>query len=306
MTRDISKYIKNCSVCTLNKPKPATKEPLKITETPQKPFDVVVIDTIGPLVQSDSGNKYALTAICEMTKYLICVPIPNKEARTIAKAIVENVILINGLIKSIKTDLGTEYKNAIVKELCDILKIEHNFSTAYHHQTLGSIERNHRTLNEYLRSYLTENNWDIYLKYFNFCYNISYTAANRHSYTPFELIFAKKSILPEELVNSITPVYDFDNYTKIAKRTLQVAQKAANSAIQKEKIIKKNTYDKKLNPINVQVGEKNLVKNEPYNKFGNVYRGPYVITDIDEHNVTYECDGKLYKVHKNRTIKHST
>lgn len=66
---------------------------------------------------------------------------PNKGAKTIAKAIFENMILIYGLKKSIKNDLETEYNNSIVEELCDLLNIKHSFSMEYHHGTLGSIER---------------------------------------------------------------------------------------------------------------------------------------------------------------------
>ena len=53
-----------------------------------------------------------------------------------------------------------------------MLKIEHNVSTACHHETIGGVEKNHRLLNEYLRSYCNGNleNWDIYLRYFTFCY----------------------------------------------------------------------------------------------------------------------------------------
>lgn len=52
------------------------------------------------------------------------------------------------------------------------LKFKHDFSTL-HHRTVGTIERNHRMSNAYLKSYLIDNNddWDVYAKYFQFCYN---------------------------------------------------------------------------------------------------------------------------------------
>lgn len=40
-------------------------------------------------------------------------------------------------------DRDSEYKNESVKELFKLLNIQYNFSTAYHHQTLGVVERNH-------------------------------------------------------------------------------------------------------------------------------------------------------------------
>lgn len=112
----------------------------------------------------------AVTIVCDLTKYLITCPIPNKEANTIAKAIFEHFILIYGLMKEIRTDCGTEYKNQIINELCKILEIKHSFSTPYRHETVGSIERNHRFFNQYLRSYMNEvMEWEGYLKYFTYC-----------------------------------------------------------------------------------------------------------------------------------------
>lgn len=121
MSRDIANYVKKCPDCLLNKPKMSTKQPLKITETPQKPFDIVAIDTIGPLPETEKRYKYAMTAICELTKYLITVPLENQEAKSITRAMFEHVILVYGPVKTIKTDRGTEYMNAIVKELCEML-----------------------------------------------------------------------------------------------------------------------------------------------------------------------------------------
>lgn len=68
----------------MNKIRSHTREPMKITNTPRKPFDVVIIDTIGPMTKTESGNEYAMTAICDMTKYSITRPIPDKSAKTVA------------------------------------------------------------------------------------------------------------------------------------------------------------------------------------------------------------------------------
>ena len=78
------------------------------------------------------------------------VPVPNKEAITVAKAFVENLILTFGTVKEIRSDMGTRYKNELLKEVCKRLKIDQKFSTAYHHETIGGCERNHRVLNEFV------------------------------------------------------------------------------------------------------------------------------------------------------------
>lgn len=80
MPIDAYRFVKNCEKCMRNKVKRATREPMAITETPQRPFDIVVIDTIGPLTKTHYGNTYAVTIICDLSKYVIAVPVENKEA----------------------------------------------------------------------------------------------------------------------------------------------------------------------------------------------------------------------------------
>jgi len=88
-------------------------------------FDRVIVDTIGPLPKSEQGNEYAVTLICDLTEYLAAIPIQNKSAKTVGKALFEDFILKYGPMKTFITDMGTEYKNLIIQDLCKNLK--HNF-----------------------------------------------------------------------------------------------------------------------------------------------------------------------------------
>jgi len=121
MSKDIKEYIKKCPKCQKSKTTKHVKTPLTITETPQRAFDIVILDTFGPLPKSNNGNEYAVTLIFDLTKYLVAIPIPNKCANTVAKAIFEDFILKYGPIKTFITDMGTEYKNSIIEDLCKIL-----------------------------------------------------------------------------------------------------------------------------------------------------------------------------------------
>lgn len=62
MTKNVMNYIKNCHICKLTKPGIRTRESLQITPTPSKAFDIVQIDTVGPMrVESLNGSLYAVT-----------------------------------------------------------------------------------------------------------------------------------------------------------------------------------------------------------------------------------------------------
>jgi Retroviral aspartyl protease./Reverse transcriptase (RNA-dependent DNA polymerase)./Integrase core domain. len=305
MLKDVKDYVSKCKTCTLNKPAIKNREYLQLTPTPQQAFDITIIDTIGPFPISENGNRYALTAICDLTKYLIVIPIPNKEAITIAKAIFFNIIRYFGILKVIRTDLGTEYANNIMLELCKLLKIEHKTSTPYRHESLGTIERNHRTLNEYLRSYINNNHtdWDHYVLLFNYCYNMTPSTV-LHGYTPFELVFGKRPTTPEFISSPITPIYNIDNFAKELKHRLQVAHSRVQEYLQKDKVLRKTFYDGKASPANLNINDKVLVRDEARHKLDPVYKGPLVITRIDGVNASIRdpVTRKTTTVHKNRLV----
>lgn len=304
MAKDVIKFVRNCEKCKLNKAKQRTKGPMTLTPTPIRPFDVVIIDTIGPMSKTSSGNIYALTIVCELSKYLIMCPMQNKEAKTVAKTLFEELCLQYGTPKTIRSDLGTEYKNELIKELCTLLNIKHNFSTAYHHESLGSIERTHRVFNEYLRTYIDGDEWDLQIRYFTYCYNTTFHSSLNMEYTPFELIFARRANDISALGNNIDPIYNIDNYIKIMKDTLQVSYKRAKGFIERNKLRNKQLYDKNTHSIgNIRVNDKVLVKNEPYQKFQPIYSGPYRVKQVKNANLILEINNKPYEIHKNRVVK---
>jgi len=108
------------------------------------------------------GDDKPTPLICDLTKYLVAIPIQNKSAKTVAKALFEDFILKYGPMKTFITDMGTEYKNSIIEDLCKNLNIKNISSTAHHHQTVGTVERSHRTFNAFIRSYISvdKTDWD--------------------------------------------------------------------------------------------------------------------------------------------------
>lgn len=308
MTRDIKRYVKSCDQCKKNKALSKTKEPLVLTTTPVSAFDIVLIDTIGPLPKTENGNEYAITIACDLTKYLVTIPVQNKSAKTIAKGIFNGFILTYGPMKKILTDMGTEYKNQVFQELCNLLKIEKINSTAYHHQTLGTVERVHRTFNEYVRSYISldRNDWDEWLQFFTYCYNT--TPSTVHGYCPFELIFGKIpntfDFLQKQVVD---PLYNVDAYEREVKYRLQTAQNRARRMLHQSKITQKRQYDKKLNKIDVAIGDLVLIKNEVGHKLDKLYMGPFKVIGVDSKNNCTVLDNKnkVSKIHKNRLKKYN-
>lgn len=124
-----------------------------------------------------------------------------------------------------------------------------------------------------------------------------------NEFTPFELIFGRRANDITSLNEPIQPIYNHENYISILKYTLQLAHQKAREFIIRNKMKNKKYYDGKINTLNIQVNDKILIKNEPYNKFNPLYSGPYKVIQIENQNLIIEKDNKPYKIHKNRTIK---
>lgn len=306
MRKTITDYVKQCVKCKENKHGVKTNENFTSFPTTFKTFDSIAMDTIGPFNKSNTGNRYALTIQCDLSKYVVIKPIIDKSANSIAKAFVESFILIYGAPSVIRTDQGTEYKNEVFEKISEYLHINQQFSTPYHPQTIGGLERNHRCLNEYIRQFVNESqtDWDEWLPYYAFCYNTTPNTDVR--YTPFELIFGKPPNLPQDIRNpsKVDPVYNTDLYYQELKHRLQKATITARQIITKIKDKRIIDQSVKANPINVMIGDKVMLTNENRRKLDKVYKGPYYITKVEHPNITLsDNNGYTTVVHKNRIIK---
>ena len=308
MKNNISNFVRSCGKCKINKVRRHTKEATVVTTTPSKPFEVLSADTVGPFTKTNNGNRYILTIQCNLTKYIVLIPIPTKEAAVIAKALVENFILIYGNFMELRTDQGSEYKNEVLDQVCKLLEIKQTFSTAYHPESIGALERNHRCLNEYLRSFTNvhQSDWDDWVKFYSFTFNTS--PHIEHKYSPYELVFGHKAILPQDLqVNTqrTEPIYNLEEYYNELKFRLQNSHRIAHQNLVNKKEHRQIILNSQINPINVKIGDQVYITNENRRKLDPVYIGPFKIIQIQDPNCLIQnmFTQKQSTVHKNRIIK---
>ncbi|KAG7300808.1 hypothetical protein JYU34_015143 [Plutella xylostella] len=301
MEQDVKEYVSKCSKCQTQKHSIPVKEPMVVTTTATSAFDKIYLDIVGPLVKDYFNKVYILTIQCELTKYVEAYALDSKDAITVARAFVEGFILRYGIPKEIATDRGTEFLNSVLKEVCGLLKISKLTSTAYHHETIGSLENSHKTLNAFLR--IQTNNelklWSTWVPYWCFSYNTTVHTSTK--FTPYELVFGKICNIPSNLVKQVEPLYNCDNYPALVKYRIQKAQEQARQNLIQSKIIRTEKANQTSRSVTYKPNDCILIKNETGNKFENVYNGPYVVLEDLSPNVKVIKDGKVDIVHKNRT-----
>ncbi|CAG9109133.1 unnamed protein product [Plutella xylostella] len=150
MRSDIESYVKTCKSCQENKAlRKLNKAPMEITSTSSEAFQRVALDIVGPLPDSGTAKlKYILTMQDDLTKYSVAYPIRSTTAEETSDCLIHFISLF-GIPKSILTDQGTNFTSDLFKTTCQFLKIRQLWSSPYHPQTQGALERSHSTLKEW-------------------------------------------------------------------------------------------------------------------------------------------------------------
>ena len=88
----------------------------------------------------------------------------------------DNILRLHGATMSIVSDRGTQYVFKFWKSLHKLIRTQLDYSTAYHPQTDGQIERVNQILEDILRACVLKygSDWEKSLPHAEFSYNNSY------------------------------------------------------------------------------------------------------------------------------------
>jgi len=117
------------------------------------------------------------------------VPLEDQTAEQVAKAFVDQMVLMYGIPQIILSDCGSQFLSETFKSVCKLLGIKHVHSASFRSQSNGSNERSHESLIEYLRSYVAADlgDWDQCVKYATSVHDTTPHSAT--NYMPFKLLF---------------------------------------------------------------------------------------------------------------------
>lgn len=288
MRTDIENYVKRCTQCQSNKAlRQINRAPMQITSTSTAPFERISLDIVGPLPEAGRISlKYILTLQDDLTKFSVAYPISNITAEECLECLVHFISLF-GIPRMILTDQGTNFTAELFKETCKFLKIKQIWSSPYHPQTQGALERSHSTIKEYLKSFVNENqtDWHKYIYTAILAYNTNVHCTTKFS--PHELLFGQKPYFPNSLYEP-SPSGTYHEYIKMLNHRLKLSREKALEYIAKSKERSKQYYDRHSRPVEYKVGDMVYVKNHARLRkaLSPVWKGPY----------------KVVKVHGNHTL----
>src|SRR5690349_20176060 len=87
MKNDAVRWVNACLACRRRKTPRPLRAGIREPQLAEYPNQVLAIDIVGPLHQSDDGNMWILTMIDQFTRWPVCVPIQERTSAVIAHAI---------------------------------------------------------------------------------------------------------------------------------------------------------------------------------------------------------------------------
>ena len=155
---DVRKWARSCLQCQRSKVHRHITTPLATFATPDRRFDQVHIDLVGPLPPSN-GCVYLLTGVDRFTRWPEAIPIPDCRAETVAQAFVQTWISRFGVPSTVTTDRGPQFTSHLWTAFTQLLGTTHIRTTAYHPIANGLVERFHRQMKAALKASPHPDHW---------------------------------------------------------------------------------------------------------------------------------------------------
>ncbi|KAK3247245.1 hypothetical protein CYMTET_43249 [Cymbomonas tetramitiformis] len=230
MKQDVQAVVTQCQTCQRVKTHYAREE-ANLTPLEIKSFMYRwSLDLAWPTKRiTKAGNQRVLVMIEHYTRFVVCVPIPDKEAATIANAFRYHVLSVFGAPAECLVDGGTEFEGEF-SALCEQCLIDRRVTSPSSPESNGLTERVVRTLKFCFKKMALDKGLDFEWDEMLWSLVLSYNAARQQStgVAPFTLLFAQEATVPPDL--RARPELDFG---KQEEKTL------ADDLLQRAAIVKR-------------------------------------------------------------------
>ena len=232
-----------------------------------------------------SKKDSILTVVDKATRMVHLIPCrKSTTAAEAAKLYWDNVVKLHGVPSVLYSDRGTQFTSQFWKTLWGLTGTQLRYSTAYHPQTQGVVERMNAVIGQMLRCTLHEEragNWDLLLPTVEMTINSLPNSST--GYSPFFLNYGYHPVMPVELLKGDEEVQieAVENFVERVQNEWKQARKNLLHSVQTQQ----RYYNQRHRAVEYAVGDlillstKNLkFKNVPV-KLQKRFVGPFEITE---------------------------
>jgi Integrase zinc binding domain/Chromo (CHRromatin Organisation MOdifier) domain len=280
-------YVQGCVVCQSIK-SGTTRPKVPLIPIPLKqmhvPFSTIALDLITDLPVSEGYDSILTITDHDCSKVAIFIPCHKSiDSEGIARSYAQHVFPHYGPPKRVISDRDPRFTSKWTRELCRILSIDQNISTAYHPQTDGQSERTNQWLEQYLHIYgnFQQDDWVSWLPIAQFVHNSWPNETTKQ--TPFELLIGHTPTIGPIKTGGKIPDVDWCKEQLWEKRNqARTAIQKAQAFLQKRNIRKRGrrAYEPYQEGDRVWLDGTNITMSHPFVKLEPKCYGPFPITKI--------------------------
>ena len=261
MALDAYKTARQCSSCTRERISLRKNANYLRLFPAQAALKYVAIDILGPPPRTSSKHRYLLCITNRYSKMIRTGPHKNVTAATVATAFCEHWVFHYGPPVRLLSDNGVQFTSKFLQDVCAILCTQKLFTTAYHPQTNGQVERFNRTIIAGLRRFCSEHgrDWDTFSHAATYAYKNTVHRAT--GLTPLQLVLTRPpSPLNLENVETINP----ESYGPLQteqrfSQRLRSLMQSADKRLTATQARYKRDFDKSVRQFNTDITPGELV-----------------------------------------------
>ena len=247
------------------------------------------------------------------TKWTQAHALKDQTAQTVADVIVREFVSIFGMPRQIHSDQGRNFESLLFQEMCKLLGANKTRTCPYRPNSDGQVERFNRTLQQMLKTLVSEarDDWDDLLPYVTMAYRS--TPHESTGCTPNILMLGKEINLPIDLMVGYPPNQESHyecstEYVEWLHRTIKKVHDLAREQLKGAARRQKTNYDRGYKPVKFEKGEYVWRYYPPSakKKLGKGWVGPYKVLGCpsDIHcEIALSPSSPVVRVHTDQ-VKH--
>lgn len=258
LPKDTREYVKSCEICQKTKVERQKPAGSMFSFSAYFPFDIIAMDSLGPLPPSLSNKKHIFVAIDCFTRYVDAEASDDILATTCSKFI-KRFIGKFGVPKTILSDNAPTFVNNEIRFLAEHYKFNHRFATARHHEGNGMVERVIQTIQHKMMAICHDPahsvDWESELPDTILSINTSYH--NAIGYTPYEMLFGLKHNQNSDIIQQPT---EHDKFIEIRNQAVEKIRADAISNQSMSQLQSKTYFDIKHRKKDYEIGDLVLIE----------------------------------------------
>ena len=278
---DMIKYIKECISCQQFKSSKGLSQQYRELPIVERPLQRVAID-ITDMISGQDGFRYVLTIIDHFSRFVKFYPLKNRNASMIADKLSQYIAGF-GVPITLMMDNAAEFSGQEMRRWAQTYGVELLFTTPYHPQANGLIERMHRTLKTVMaqlcKGYPLR--WPAYLVK---CQRLMNTAVHASTgVSPYEAFYARPPAraVTAQLLDVPVESGDIDQLRRVIRDASVIAQRRYRAVANRKRKLEKVPVGSLVWVLSEKTIQGTCAKLNPK------WRGPYRVVESIRDGLTY-------------------